>query len=170
MDLQDTIWAARSQALAHVERAGLLVIEGVPPEKVVNDARRRPSLRARRLWCPRRSRQENPPAISSSCPSAWSSPAAPRWRPASALQTRMIGVTVPHGDCDKQPHVASRAGVGSVSCTPQTARQVPRQLRLQLLRSGDLRLPPRPTWSRSRRCTATATSSRMQQAAPGWAL
>ena len=45
--------------------------------------------------------------------------------------------------------------------------QVLRQLRLQLHRGNDLCLHPRPTWSRLRRCTAAATSSRMQQAAPG---
>ena len=43
-----------------------------------------------------------------------------------------------HGGRDKQPHAASRAGVGSEVSAPQKARKAPRQLRLQLLRGGKL--------------------------------
>ena len=102
---------------------------------------------------------------------ASAAPAAePWWRPAPAPPTRLVEVAALHGGCNKQPLAASRAGVGSASSAPQTARQVPRRLRLPLLRGGDLRLHRRPAWSRSRRCTAAAISSHMQRAAPGWAL
>ena len=63
-------------------------------------------------------------------------------KPASAPLTRLVEVAPLHGDCNKRPHAASHAGVGSASSAPQTARKVLRQLHLQLLRSGDLCLHP----------------------------
>jgi hypothetical protein len=55
-------------------------------------------------------------------PASATPPAAPWWRPASAPPTHLVAVAALHGGCNEQPYAASRAGVGSVSSAPQTAR------------------------------------------------